>query len=436
MIDTTNSQNPGVQPLKKYRWTKQPNGRFAIFDVEVFEPYESEDRGELSEADVDGVIEKFEHEKIRGHWPRAHTCHHQDGSADNRDPVGFIDNLRYDHQEKVFFADLVDIYPDKFEKIKDRTYPYRSAEFNGEKILSVALLSTQSPYFKRPMIVLESEPVELSDRESLQFSERSKILCFQENKMDENKDCEIKEKYQEDPPEPIEDEGAIDDEGAGEDPVDDPFAEISAKLDQLISMLGQGGGTPPPAQPPAEPPAPVAMQDTVITAVGDVKKFQARLERRLDAIEQASQNTQIRRRVEAMCEENPHLDYDTLVSQAEKFSTANDREAFLSFVESGTRKFAAHPMSSILENYAHQDAGEDVDEETKEELQKFQDAPMHVRKVIRRARKDYADTIQGNPHNARKFQAQWGTRENFVLACAKEESRERGWYDKVICGRG
>lgn len=178
------SRGQGLENVKEFDWVKQPNGRYTIFDVPIFGTFKDDKRGAVEIEDLQHVISSFNENKGENfHYPRIHVGHHE--KLENRPGAGYLDNLAL--KGDTVFADLVEITPDIFEQIiREMKFPYVSAEYNPDKkqITSLALLESQSPYFKYPLLVLAQEPQEASafqDYFSDWQSRSDFIMKFQEN---------------------------------------------------------------------------------------------------------------------------------------------------------------------------------------------------------------------------------------------------------------
>lgn len=149
------ARGQGLEHTQEYQWLKQPNGRYTVFDVPIFAMFQDEKRGEVNQQDLSAVIHNFQDDKLKNfRYPRIHIGHHE--GNENRPGAGYLDNMRL--QNETVFADLVEVTPEVFQAIRNKMkFPYVSAEYHPEKqkILSLALLESQSPYFSFPLLKLE-----------------------------------------------------------------------------------------------------------------------------------------------------------------------------------------------------------------------------------------------------------------------------------------
>lgn len=165
-----------------YEWSRNSDGTFNIFDVPVFakhvrklgmklvagkdgEPKVEENAITVDEAWLNHAIEvnhqRLEHGKYMG---ALHVRHHPQpgsGEADKTEPAGrfvlkYVRPMMYDGaMVPVLYADFVKIPAPIFERIKAGLLPYRSIESlppKFEEIDSIALLDTETPWFRLPML--------------------------------------------------------------------------------------------------------------------------------------------------------------------------------------------------------------------------------------------------------------------------------------------
>lgn len=169
------TRGQGLENTIKYAWAKQPNERYTIFDVPIFASFQDEKRGQVTQQELIDVVRNFEHDKAENYcYPRIHIGHH-DGNQ-NQPGAGYMDNLTL--KGNTIYADLVEVLPEVFQAIRAKLkYPGRSAEYNPEKkkILSLALLESQSSYFSFPLLDLEE-----SENFTNQFNFNFPALFLQE----------------------------------------------------------------------------------------------------------------------------------------------------------------------------------------------------------------------------------------------------------------
>lgn len=166
----------GIKPQVEYKWSKQPNGLFTIFDVPIFSEYKGDDeRPSFSKEGLVELVMGFEKWKEVGFFPRIFVGHHDDGVKNQRS-VGFLDNLT--ERGGTIFADLVEIPWKIIQEIKKNKYPYRSVELDLDEFLieGLALLESRPPYFKYPILFLEEGSVDLSKFGKRVFKKRKMLF--------------------------------------------------------------------------------------------------------------------------------------------------------------------------------------------------------------------------------------------------------------------
>lgn len=164
-----------------YHWSRNSDGSFNIFDVPVFAKHvrklgmklvAGKDGTPKVEEHVINVDEpwlnraitinrtRFEQGKYMG---SLHVRHHpsKDGEVDRTESAGkfllkYVRPMMYDGETvPVLYADFVQIPAAIFERIKAGLLPYRSIESlppKFEEIDSIALLDTETPWFRLPML--------------------------------------------------------------------------------------------------------------------------------------------------------------------------------------------------------------------------------------------------------------------------------------------
>lgn len=151
------TRGQGLENTQDRRWVKQPNGRYTILDVPIFGEFQDEKRGQVTMQDLEEVIKNFQVDKQENYrYPRIHIGHHE--GNENRQGAGYLDEIHI--KNGVVYADLVEVTPEVFQAIHERMkYPYVSAEYQPDrkKILSLALLESQTPFFSFPLLKLEEK---------------------------------------------------------------------------------------------------------------------------------------------------------------------------------------------------------------------------------------------------------------------------------------
>lgn len=164
-----------------YQWSRNSDGTFNIFDVPVFakhvrklgmklvlgkdgEPKVEENVVNVDEAWLNNAIQINKTRRESGRYLGAlHVRHHptREGEQDRTEPAGkfvlkYVRPMMYDGaMVPVLYADFVQIPAPIFERIKAGLLPYRSIESlppKFEEIDSIALLDTETPWFRLPML--------------------------------------------------------------------------------------------------------------------------------------------------------------------------------------------------------------------------------------------------------------------------------------------
>ena len=164
----------GIQTKEKYRWAKQPNGRYVIFHVPIFKIFDDEKRGSVTENDAPEILAGFSSDRGIGYYPRIHVEHQDEGGS--RPGAGFLDNIKY--TDGIFYSDFVEIPESIFQEIQDLKYPYRSVEYDPskKKIRSLAIMESRSPYFTFPVLSLESFQDFMEPDRVVQFDRRCQVF--------------------------------------------------------------------------------------------------------------------------------------------------------------------------------------------------------------------------------------------------------------------
>jgi len=183
------SRTPVGTPAKvggQYVWSRNGDGTYNIFDVPVFVKH-TRKLGMRMVADKDGepkvveetidIDEKWLNRACEVNQRRyfsdsylgpLHVRHHkQDPNAqDQTEAAGhfllkYVNEVSYDGETvPVLFADFLRIPAAVFERIKAGQLPYRSIESlppKYEEIDSIALLDTDTPWFRLPLLALGAE---------------------------------------------------------------------------------------------------------------------------------------------------------------------------------------------------------------------------------------------------------------------------------------
>ena len=160
---------------KKYKWSKNLSGKYTIYDVEIFGLVDDSSRGlKITPSDAKKIVSKFYSNKCKSFYPRIFVGHHQ--TTENRQGVGFLDNVCYVPETQLFVSDLAELLPETLEDIRLRNkYPYRSVEYihSDHLITGLALCESQSSYFPLPLLVL-GEQIKVGTSPSVQAFQRGR----------------------------------------------------------------------------------------------------------------------------------------------------------------------------------------------------------------------------------------------------------------------
>jgi len=424
-----------VQLKKKYPWTKEADGTFTIFNVEVFMTHDDE-MGCVTPDVGARIVQNFKRSIDAGHLHRVHEGHHAKG-VENRPAAGFLDNLRFDGE--FFWADLAEIPPGIFSKIQRKTLPFRSVEYDDkkEKIETLALLESRPPHFELPALVPADEPVQM-------------LSAYQRKISDMRKERKLKffmkKKYQSDEPEkkedpaPPEKENSSPDTPKGEGDEGGDMASQIKELKDLVlalcSKLHGDSGNQAPAKPYMDQePAAMAGQYQKPTAPGNQQKSElgqvlAELKTmgsRIESLEKSRNGESLEMALSQVCQNNPTLDYQQCMESMKQFQ---DDRARLTFVETLAKKKlyqqSEHPMTRYVKSFTHVPA--------KDALSKYQKEDPEIQEVARRAYQDYQDTAsQKNRGYADDFIRQWGkTPDRLIEAAVQAEKDLPGSYDDMF----
>lgn len=444
------SRGQGLENVKEFNWVKQPNGRYTIFDVPIFGTFKDDKRGAVEIEDLQHVISSFNENKGENfHYPRIHVGHHE--KLENRPGAGYLDNLAL--RGDTVFADLVEITPDIFEQIiREMKFPYVSAEYNPDKkqITSLALLESQSPYFKYPLLALTQEPQEANSFQDYFSDWQSRsdfIMKFQEN-FQEGVNMEDKEADEKEEPTPKEefcgDPKGQEKEAMTEDKsknynCQEQMGGLHEKIDRMLSMIEEIHGwekeeheegsemddeddmEPSEPMPPEDnemaAPSTVSYQDKtgISRAIYGLQKGMVQMQKEISQIGrrvvQRDENEKIlaaKSRLRQICNDRG-INFQAEFNKLQRFSTDIDRTLFmdtLELIQSPKR----HPATRAL--------GKFVEESPKEKLlSKYQG---DEKKIAMQAYDTYLDTKASyTEEDWKKFQAVHGDIDKFVSNAVK-----------------
>jgi len=387
----------GLKKTVKYRWVEQPNGAYTIFSVPVFSTY-TRDGESVGVNSLRGVVAAFQKMRATGYYPRVHIGHHADNGADRRG-AGYLDNLFL--SGKTIYADIVEIPKRIFAEIKqNKRYPYVSAEYSPEqrRISTVALLESQPPFFKFPLIdlVSEGEKPEKFSKNFSSWAARNKLISFQENgdkKMNENENEPVEEEKDE----------KLSEEGEAGDPVLEALARIETLLqahDERLKTLyememkwHEEEGEPVEEESEEIEENEESEVSEVISNPSSVAFSQ--LLRRVRKLEEKSGESAVER-LESICKKNK-LNFAEQKNILQRFSSLKDKEVYLATLSAPPR----HPASN-LEKFASVRTGESI----------------HAKKALAKFNEILAN--ESSPSTLKQFRAIWGNSpEKFVAFYAQ-----------------
>jgi len=172
----TAAMEKGASPVllpKKYEVVYESGGAVRVKDVPIFAENKRKFRAGEAEIELcydrvwlEGACFADSRKRESGYSAPMHFGHHERGSVRKR--AGHFEQkcvklCNYHGESKwVTFADLVYSSEENFEKAK-KDYPYRSVEISPDRpneINSLALLSSEAPYFQFPNLAFSAEPGE------------------------------------------------------------------------------------------------------------------------------------------------------------------------------------------------------------------------------------------------------------------------------------
>lgn len=435
---------------ERYRWSQQPNGRYTIYDVPIFSVYADDEKGTADTRDLDEIVSTFRRQREDGYYPRLHLGHQKRGKTEvvegkprhvpdvsNAPGIGYLDQVHRDGD--ILRADFVEISPENFERFREGDFPGRSIELHPTENLieGVAILESRPPFFRFPVLFLEPEATEGAETDEY-YSVRHEAIIFQEENMNlmdmkgGGAGDEIPEAI---PPENDKLHQCYQDslESSG---------QVNQKLDKLVELISallgaeereaeaegyqdeEMGDMVPPAEGEedeegvrSDKPEPVAMQ----SKSGEM----ARLYQRIAVLEGRKDEESHLSRLRKICDENPSVDFEWHKEKLLQFQ-GSCRKNFLDFVEESASESwsSEHPAKQFARSgEARLSSIEDT----------FRQRPAHVREIVKRAARDYRDTVtQKNRRNAELFQKQWGSQEQFVAKMADLEEAAPGTYNQIF----
>lgn len=429
---------------KRYKWYREPDGEYAILDVEILDVYDDRrktaggemvyGRGKADLSDLSAAVNNFEEQRILGHYPRVFVGHHE--SMENRPGVGFLDRLRLRGDQII--ADIVCIPAHKFQEIKSGRYPYRSPEYvpQIQRITGLALLESQHPFFISPMLFLEENPTETVEKLEpalFSFRERKKFMEEKPENQPENQ------------PEIPTDQGV-----PGEFDLQRMISEMKEDISDCKLMSERVAHIESMLMTLFEERDEDEDEDEEFGEEEDYEDYDMgknpssvayqakikRLEGRLEKLETDKSEDSIMAELHRFCAVSGRS-YTNELARIQKFQGDANKRAYLEALKSQgsvLTGFPTHEMSEQLARFQ----GMPVNKE-EEVIQKFSREGKGT--VARKALESYRDTIsQKNRKQAQKFAAAWGANietapyaglERFISHCCEMNEVDPHYLDKM-----
>lgn len=432
----------GLEIKTRYKWARQPNGNYTIFDVPIFSIHTETGitkNGEQYELIIDldclrRAVDNFKsRRKKEGYYPRLHIGHQdkQLNISSNAPGVGYLDNLY--EAENMIYSDLVEIMPVIFQEIRnDLKYPYLSSEYNWkiDSVEGLALLESRPPQFKLPILALEPSETPLEAVEEYIFSLREQVIHFQEERKNmaiintllkpgaENP-AETPGKDSQDPAEKPPGEGGEESGMMGYLKKIVEMLEMLIKKDEKVheKIELQGEGVKP------EDPSSVAMQASIDKLLQAQEQQNKLVFDRLAKIEGLRIEDESESRLRLICKETG-ADFEGNRKVLRDFQDLSSKTKFLDYLEtSSQRHFQADAPPAIQK----------ISEKRQLILEKYKEKPGHVQEVARFAIRDFQETLASGGYAAEALKAQFGEDcEDFVASMTRQEEAAPGFYKREI----
>ena len=158
---------PSTLPGGSYTAVKQADGNWSILNVPIFSENDRNPKHKVDKAWLEAALEKANYRVQHpdgAYLAPLHTQHH--GTGQSVKPAGKVKptdvrEVEYDGEKlATMFGDLVDVPDESYQEIKAGKLPYRSveiADLNVPEITSLALLDSDAPYFRYPMLTIGKE---------------------------------------------------------------------------------------------------------------------------------------------------------------------------------------------------------------------------------------------------------------------------------------
>ena len=412
-----------MENVEKKSWSKLENGKYAIFNVDIFQTFKDESRGEVNEKTAKEVIKNFEQDKKTGYYPRLHLGHHAPG-YENQPGVGYIDNLKF--KSGTFFADFVELDQEFFEKVKEgNKYPYRSTEFDPKdnRILSVAILESRPPYFKFPILAVEENP-KLQFQMMFSLDEKGQKMAEEEKKEAPPKDA------------PQEPQKAQEAPQAPQDPLMACMQEIKTMLASLLQLEQKEQAMQPaatqaqegitvPAKPTKEIATEVALEESikkpnsVAYQSPEAQKFEKEIQKLRGEIEALKTQGTHESRLKVLCD-GRKLNFQHHSKVLGMFQDETAKANYLTMLETENVPAVDVPVNQFQAKFPIQGI-----------IDKFQSESPDLQNLAKKVYQDYCDTVnQSDKKAADLFQSIWPNVDKFVSHVVETEKVSPGYYQK------
>jgi hypothetical protein len=168
-MDATKRTGVDALPGGRYQWVDNGDGTFNVLNVPILSEIPAggfphpKNSDAIDRAWMERAIAKAQQREAEGHIGAVHIHHHGTGEVQlaGRLLLDHIGRMTYDGKERdTLFAHLLRVPREVFDEIRNGKLPYRSIE--GEpwskcEITSLALMPTETPYFRLPMLTLGDE---------------------------------------------------------------------------------------------------------------------------------------------------------------------------------------------------------------------------------------------------------------------------------------
>lgn len=381
----------------KYKWTQTADGRYNIFDVDIFKTKRSE-QIIVSAGDEAVILKNFENDKNNDWLPRVHLGHQNYNETKNCQGIGYLDKLYFEKDSNTFFANLIDIPVDIFEQIMQRKFPYRSVEFDtaAKKIVGLALLESRPPFFTFPVLDLAQF---YNKTTILLFSEEKEIMELENKDLKEKKNTKKEEQKKEDlsqnvntPLLSLEEVQqlrgflSVSDKLLGLAQIADKLAMSSIKIEK------------------SEAPKQEEEKDTSAAGIPEVLACELdKMKKRIEQFEKNHADVNVYARLKAVSDKDSNIDFDKEKMFIEKFESHNDKLRYIEKLEAKQGDYEEHFISQFASNFSGKTS----------DLKEYETLTGKKRETYLKAKKDYMDTIN-NKKTMKQFSSLFPTMKEYI----------------------